>query len=243
MTSDQVEALAAAFWECAGYEEAFPRSLERAILLTKPVSITRLPRLCPRAIADWLRRRVMFPLAPADRWLNGCLICYRGTGFIFIEESLPAEDTRMIVAHEFGHFLAEYEWPRERVVRRLGPSVLPILDGDRAPAPAEWLGAALAGVPLGVHVHYLERAPGGTYPKETALVERTADRLALELIAPWQAVWAELRARGPLGNDPGRWPEVLQDRFGLPASWAVAYARRLRDRARRRRTFSDRWGL
>jgi hypothetical protein len=244
MTSKWIESLAADFWEEVGEEEPFPRSLEHVILMTKPVSITKLSRLCLEGVRDWLlRRRVPPPLETPDRWLNGCLIAYRGMGFIFVEGSLPAEDLRMAIAHEFAHFLAEYELPRERVVRRLGPSVLSILDGDREPTPEEGLGAALAGVELGMHVHYMERAGSGAYPLPTSAVERTANALALELLAPARAVLAELHRDPKMANNAARWPEILQGHFGLPESWARAYARRLAEQTQRQRTFSEILGL
>jgi len=237
--NDGIERLAAEFWEDVGYEEPFPRSLEKAISMTKPVCVTRLPRLCPPAVVHWFeRRRVVFPLATLDRWLNGCLVVYRSMGFIFVEGSLSADLVRMIIAHEFAHYLAEYDRPRRRIVRRLGPSVLPILDGDREATPGENFGAILAGVELGAHVHYMERTPEATYPEPTGTVERTANDLALELIAPWRVVLGAVKANGQ-EEDPSRWHTILQERFGLPESWAVPYARRLMARAKRRRSFSD----
>ena len=244
MTSKWIETLAADFWDEAGAEEPFPRSLEGVIVVTKPVLITKLSRLCLVAVRDWLRRRrFSLPVATPDRWLHGCLVAYRGTGFIFVEGGLDADEMRATVAHEFAHFLAEYDGPRQRVVRRLGASVLPVLDGDRQARPAEGLGAALAGVELGVHVHYLERLGRGACPPLAGAVERTANAPALELLAPRRVALADLHADPALAADLARWPEVLQRRFGLPESWARPYARRLAADARRRRTFSERLGL
>jgi hypothetical protein len=239
-----IETLAADFWEEVGSEEPFPRSLERVIPVTKPVSITKLPRLCLLAVGDWLRRhQFALPVNVADRWLQGCLVAYRGMGFLFIEGGLDADETRVTVAHEFAHFLAEYEWPRQRVVRRLGPSVLPILDGDREATQSEGLAAALAGVGLGVHVHYLERLGGGTCPPPTSAVERTANALALELVAPRRVALAELYADPSLTADPTRWHGRLREQFGLPESWARSYAHWLAAEVRHRRTFSETLGL
>ena len=145
----------------------------------------------------------------------------------------------MIVAHEFGHYLAEYDGPRERARRRLGPTVLAVFDGERPPTDQQKLEAALAGVELGVHVHYMERKPDSTFPECVGQVERTANELAFELVAPWRAVFAALQAQGPVPTDAACWVEVLRRRFGLPASWAQPYAERLSALCRKRRTFSD----
>ena len=240
MTSKYIEDLASDFWECVGSPEPFPRGLEHSIRCAKPVDIAHLPDLCPSAIGHWLRRHgYQFPLQTQERWLNGCLLVFRGMGFVFVEAGLDAAEARMIVAHEFGHCLAEYDGPRERARRRLGPHVLTIFDGERPPTDQQKFRAALAGVELGVHVHYMERKPDSTFPEYVGQVERTANELAFELIAPWRTVFAALQAQGPLPTDAGRWLEVLQRRFGLPASWAQPYAERLSALARKRRTFSE----
>jgi hypothetical protein len=244
MTTKWIETLAMDFWEEAGSEELFPRSLEGVIVVTKPVLILKLSGLRLLAVRDWLgRRRFTLPVETPDRWLHGCLVAYRGTGFIFVEGGLDAAEIRVTVAHEFAHFLAEYEWPRRRVGRRLGPSVWPVLDGDRQATGAEGLGAALAGVELGVHVHYLERLADGTCPPPAGAVERTANALALELLAPRRVALAEVQADAARAADPARWHEILQRRFGLPGNWARPYALRLEADARRRRTFSATLGL
>ena len=78
-------------------------------------------------------------------------------------------------SHEFGHFLADYEAPRERIRRRLGPGLLAVLDGKQNATPAEQLGATLAGVELGAHVHFMDRAPGGTYSEAVNLVRENGE--------------------------------------------------------------------
>ena len=145
MTSKYVENLVADFWECVGSEEPFPRGLEHSIRCAKPVDITYVPDLCPSAIQRWLRRHgYHFPLQTQERRLNGCLLVFRGMGFVYVEAGLDAAEARMIVAHEFGHYLAEYDGPRERARRRLGPTVLAVFDGEGPPTDQQKLEAALA---------------------------------------------------------------------------------------------------
>src|SRR5262249_39867807 len=147
---EQIEALAADFWDRAGRPAAYPCDLEAALTLAAPVSVQRLNGLCPLAVRRWLLRHgIRLPLQVEDRPLDGCLMAYRGWAVIFLAAGLEAADERVILAHELGHFLGDYDWPRRRAVSRLGPGVLPVLDGERPPTPAEDLAGVLAGVALG----------------------------------------------------------------------------------------------
>ena len=161
MRARSVERLAADFWDRVGYKEPFPRSLERAIMSVAPVFIVKVhrQRLDTGYIRGWLRDRdVSLPTPWKERCLNGCLVAHRGQAAIFLDGTLTAEEMRVVVAHEFGHYLAEYEWPRSRALRRLGSSILDVLDGDRAPIASERIAATLANVAIGVYVHYMDRS-------------------------------------------------------------------------------------
>jgi hypothetical protein len=242
MTAELVARLAADFWERVGTPASWPRDLERPILLTTPVFVVRLRDLCLARAREWFtRRRAALPLEAPERPLNGCLVAYRGRVGIFLDARLRPREERVILAHEFGHYLSAYEWPRDRAVRRLGPSVLAVLDGERRPTPAEELAGALTRVPLGVHAHYMDRTFD---PRRVAViegVERTANALACELLAPAQAVSAEVFQAG-LPADSAAWGRLLVDRFGFPVSWAGAYAGHLLRQGGRRR-FTDTLGL
>jgi len=85
----------------------------------------------------------------------------------------------------------------------------------------------------------MERTAQGSFAKATAAVERTANDLALELIAPRKAVLAELENNGALSE----WREILRTIFGLPDCWARPYAQQLMIWKQGRRSFSDRLGL
>src|SRR5262249_5225675 len=149
-----------------------------------------------------------------------------------------ADLERVILAHELGHFLADYEWPRRRVLRRLGPSVLPVLDGDRPPSGAEELAGVLARVPPGAPAPFMERGFAPQSPAATGRVERTASALACELLAPRRAVRDVGSSRG-LPDGPDSLVGLLRDEFGLPESWAAEYAIRLLRGRARGRTFTD----
>ena len=242
--SRRIEDLAAAYWERVGRDEPFPRRLERVIPLFDPVSLVALTRLAPSGVSAWLRRRgAGVPIAAPERPLDGCLFVYRDQVAIFVDAGLDPNTRGLIVAHEFAHYLAEYRAPRERVARRLDPSLLLICDGDRAAGPDERLGATLAGVALAAHVHFMERPSGRRLPAATRAVEARADALALELIAPRRIVLGCAQAEGIAPGDRALLRALLEGRFGVPGRWAAPYARRLAAGAARRRGFSESWGI
>jgi hypothetical protein len=243
MRAERLETLAAGFWERAGGPAAFPRDLARAIPLAVPVGLVRLEGLRPTAVRRWfLRAGLRLPLDVRDRPLDGCVVAYRGQAVIFTAAGLGAGEERVVLAHELGHFLADYERPRRQALDRLGPSVLPVLDGERPVTAAEDLAGVLAGVPLAAHAHYMERGFDPLRAWATDRVERTATELGSELVAPARDVVARGRARR-LPSEPGPWEGFLAEEFGLPESWAKLYAGRLLRRLGRQRTFTDLLGL
>jgi hypothetical protein len=243
MKAEHLEALAADFWARAGQPAGFPRDLERAIPLAVSVGIVRLDGLRPIRVHRWLLRHgLRLPLNVTDRPLDGCIVAYRGRGVIFLAAGLDAAQERVILAHELGHYLADYESPRRRALRRLGASVLPILDGQRQPSPGEDLAGVLAGLTLGAHVHYMDRGFDLARLAAVDRAERTASELACELLAPRRAVLA-LAEAGSLPNSPDPWRQLLREQFGLSADWSQLYAARLFRQSRGRRTFTDLLGL
>jgi hypothetical protein len=81
----------------------------------------------------------------------------------------------------------------------------------------------VADVPLGLHVHLMERGPRRQRRPEVAAAEREADCLAYELLAPAVEV---LRRTGPAQDEAGhaRVVTVLCEVFGLPEGSALDYA-------------------
>lgn len=202
------------FWERVGEEELFPRHLRRAIAVTLPVAVISLPRLSVGAMAEWLaKKRAGHVASTPDRPLRGCLIAQRGHAFLFVDGSIKEDEQRLTIAHETGHFLQHYDGPRRAALELLGPSIVPVLDGDRLPTPQERLRGALRSAPVGVYEHMLDRHDGEPDPL-TARLEVEADLIAFELLAPTFVV---LRSTKP-GPDCR---DALVDRFGLPG-WAAA---------------------
>jgi hypothetical protein len=215
-----VAELADAFWGAAGVREPFPRALRRPIARALQVVILTLPRLRFNDVLAWLQRhRIACPCSAADRSLHACLAAWAGWGYIFLDGTDPEDEQRLSLAHELAHFLRHYWQPRQVATRRLGEQVLEVLDGRRQPTRAERLHALLASVPVGFHLHLLDRDPEGGFPAGTVLAaEEEADRLAYELLAPADEVMSRL---GP--DQEQNLAEFLRTDFGLPAAHASRY--------------------
>ncbi|MCZ2342972.1 MAG: hypothetical protein LC104_14455 [Bacteroidales bacterium] len=243
MTPAEIERLASAFWDRVGGYPAPPRDLEPLIPLhLGAVFVTALPAVSRVIIRDWLNRRPGIPAPPGSddpRPAFGCVVAYRGLCAIFIDCTLSPALRRVIVAHELGHYLAEYEWPRQRLIRRLGPSVRPVLDGERPPSNHERWAAQLAGVTFGVHTHYLDREYNLIQDSQNYQSEALANAMALELLAPASEILME--APDPIATRTVQ--TLLVDRYGLPPDWARGYAGQITALAKRRVPASRRWGL
>ena len=226
MTALWVHETADHFWTGAGgAPDGFPRDLRPAITWALPVAVIELPGLRIAAVDAWLvAHAVEARISVPDRPLRACVLVHQGNGLLFVDGADAEDERRFSLAHEVAHYLVEYALPRERARERLGSGVLPVLDGRRAPSREERIGAILAGVPLGVRLHLMERTPDGHLPgSDVSAAERQADDLALELLAPIDVV----RARLPAGAPRADVEAVLRSGFGLPAAPAAAYARHL----------------
>jgi Zn-dependent peptidase ImmA (M78 family) len=209
-------ALARQFWQLAGREEPFPRTLRRSLTRALPLAVLTWPQLTLAQVCAWLQgNRVACPKFGADRRLRGCLFARAGKGFIFLDGSDPDEEQRFSLAHEVAHFLRDYWQPRQQAQELLGTSIVEVLDGQRAPTTAERWHALLAHSPLGWHVHLMQRE------EETptvALAERQADLLACELLAPAEIV----QQRSACSQE--ELTSVLVREFGLPVQPARLYS-------------------
>jgi len=234
------EELAERFWADAGGPPPYPRDLQAAIAYACPLGVVEIGGLSVAAVETWLAERCPrlrgagsvqhgCRLGVAERSLRACLVARAGEGLVFVDAADPPAERRFSLAHEIAHFLADYRRPRERAAARLGPAVLAVLDGLRPPTAVERIDAVLARVPLGIHVHLLERTADGLAARAAiARAERHADQLALELLAPRAAVASALAARAlPPAGSPARRAAVaalLVADFGLPPAIATAYA-------------------
>ncbi|WP_112426126.1 ImmA/IrrE family metallo-endopeptidase [Thermogemmatispora tikiterensis] len=221
---------AAAFWHSVACTPTYPCDLAAIAGRAYPVAIFSLTRLSVERVERWLQQRgIAYCSSCAERPLHGCLLAVRGHGLIFVDRSDPPEEQRYTLAHELAHFLHDYLQPRQHAIRLLGPSILPVLDGERPPTFEERLDAILASCKLGF---YLDLLPRTTEDMErvSALLraERGADRLALELLAPAERVLSQVDQQLQKGADPAERRRIarhlLMATYGLPPAIAQGYA-------------------
>ncbi|MBX6721639.1 MAG: ImmA/IrrE family metallo-endopeptidase [Dactylosporangium sp.] len=216
-----VTELADVFWSMAGGPEEPARDLRGPIANALPVTVVMLPRLRVTTVDAWLQHHGIYCTVDVqDRPLRACLVARNGHGVVILEGTDPPDEQRFSLAHELAHFLRHYWQPRTDIAGRLGPSVLEVLDGDRAPVPDERVFALLARVRLGFFTHFMARA-GETRPIDAA--EREANLLAYELLAPSAAVMGTV-ATVPPAERRGVIVELLTTMYGLPATVARRYA-------------------
>jgi hypothetical protein len=237
MTPLWVSEAAAGFWAEAGGEEPFPRELRRPIARALPLALVLLPRMRVSAVDAWLRRQgVPCDVGVRDRWLRACLVARSGHGIVFVDGTDAADEQRYSLAHELAHFLRDYWLPRRRASQRLGPSVLEVFDGLRPPRPHERIDALLARVPIGFHVHLMERGADGCADEAIEVAEEDADRLAFELLAPAGRLGEGEMSAAALASE-------LTASYGLPEAAAGRYAALLARPTRREDSFVRRLGL
>jgi hypothetical protein len=215
------------FWQSARSIEPFPRRLEAPVLWALPLAIVKLPRLWISDVNSWLASRKL-PVSNGNdsRDLHACLVAGGGKGYVLLNGSDEEDDLAYSLAHEASHFMLDYWQPRVRAIAKLGPTIIPVLDGTRRATPVERGQALLADVRLGIKLHLLRRGDFGIFGlQDIEGPEERADRLALELLAPEAAVRKSIhRTFRPLKPSPGQVCTLLQQEFGLPAAVAVAYS-------------------
>ena len=214
--------LARVFWARARRTEPFPRTLRWSSCRAFRFSVFLLPELNLRAAMEWLKKcGIVCEVQGQDRLLKACLVARWGHGIAILDGDQGDDELRFSLAHEIAHFLKDYWILRQQICKRLGPAALEVLDGERSPTTDERFHALLRGVPLGFHVHLMERGQDGTVTSaSTGEAEDNADRLAYELLAPADHVFAD---GTPTSNRA--LIEKLRVFYGLPGLQAARYAR------------------
>jgi Zn-dependent peptidase ImmA (M78 family) len=213
----------ARFWADLEPSTRYPRQLELPLVLNLPVAIIEIHDLQISTLRDWLGKRRIDVLADVtDRRVRACLVAYSGAGLMFVEADDTEAERRVSLAHEAGHFICDYLFAREALAKH-DPGLLDVLDGRRESTEVERIDASLAGLPLGVHTHLLERRPSGAMvTADVAAAEERAEVVAWELLAPRDEVLSRAD-----GRDRHAVIQVLETDFGLPSGTAAAYARYL----------------
>jgi len=212
------------FWKSVGEQETFPRTLERSISLALPVALVKLPRLDLRAIENWLlRRNVQYLFDCENRTVRGCLVAFGGKGIVFVDGTDSLNELRFTVAHETAHFLIDYWQPRNKSSIKYGSSILEVFDGLREPSVDERVYSIINGTPIGLFTDLMERKSQNEL-NETWQVENKADKVALTLLAPPEAVYkmADFSSKS-FAERKQEIVSVLISTFGLTEYVAASY--------------------
>lgn len=207
-------------------ERVFPRDLRTASQEALFLTVKGIAGLSLTSAFAWLSQNgLMTPPLTVERRVHGLLYTAADAPVLFYDSNDTEAEVRFTLAHELAHYLRDYWKPRQQLAHSIGVAALDVLDGKRAPSSDERLGAVLAGLPLDVHVHLLDRDWAGhpVHPDD-ADAEARADRLAYELLAPVE----ELAAAGLASASLRDMTETLVAAYGLPRPQASAYARLLR---------------
>lgn len=223
-----IENTAQEFWALAGGVPSYPCDIQTAITFTLPLEVYDVPMLHVCDVNAWAQRvHIAHAIRGRNRRLHGCLLAYYGKGTIFYDIQDPLDEQRVTLAHELAHFLLDYQAPRQRAVTILGPTILPVLDGERLPTQTERLHAILSTVHLGTMSHVMER-PGDGLPSHLVLdIEDRANRLALELLASAQSLQALMHQPTTPRGFQARLTFLTQHLItihGLPERSASSYA-------------------
>jgi Zn-dependent peptidase ImmA (M78 family) len=220
------------FWKRAGGNGAFPCDISGAVNLVLPIDIVSLSELSVIKIQNWLiARKVFLDLEIDDRLLHGFIIISKGSGFIFVNGTDTEEERRYTIAHEVSHFLLDYKLPRELAVKKLGESILEVLDGYREPTLEERIDGTLTSVTIKPYTHLLEKTGDGTFDSMNIQnSENNADALALELLAPSTNVIKDTnpaRAKISFYDFKNKCYLILRSKYLIPDSIAETYSSKL----------------
>lgn len=212
----------------------FPRELAQIAPLTMPVSIIVRGGLTTADVSQTLGTatgRTYERLK--QRRLRGCLVAHRGFGMIFLDEDDPRL-MRFAFAHELAHFAGHYLTRRELAIARLGPGIVEVLDGVRAPTAQERLAGILIGCRLGAFTDVLERDEGIPLNAAAEIMEYEADEAAFLALAPIGVVIASTLHRDAQVSRAAV-TACLIEVFGLSAGDADRHAPRIVNAAGRSR--------
>lgn len=234
------------FWQRCGEFEPFPRNLERSLALALPVALVKLPRLRLNDIEQWLQRRnVNFRFECESRVVRGCLVAFRGQGMIFVDGADPDDERRFTLAHEIGHFLRDYWLPRRAAIEKYGDQIADVIDGIRPPSVSERVYALLASTHIKVHTDLMERDQRlDDLSGDLWHIEGQADKIALELLAPSDAVLTIADVSGnTYSQREAELTRLLQVEFGLPDAIARSYGDSLLAKIGKGRSWLETMGL
>jgi Zn-dependent peptidase ImmA (M78 family) len=219
------------FWKQAGIIPKYPLAptlLEQAICLLLPINIVRLNKLSSFKVVSWLADRNYEIQMQEDCPLCGLLFINRCQGIIFINGSHPLDEQSYTLAHELGHYLLEFEYPRKKAGLLFDNKIDDIFSGTRKPTIEDELSGIIKRVSVSPYIHFLEEGNVSAESRSQVwAAENKADAMAFELLAPFQTVCAQLKSEsGPytFSRIKKELLTILAKNFGLPSSVRQQYA-------------------
>jgi hypothetical protein len=223
-----VENTALEFWERVGATPGYPCDIGRWLIRSQlPIAIKLMPLLDIEKVNAWAYKHdTSYAFREKNRRLRGCILPGK-VSTIFVDASDSLYEQRFTIAHEGGHFLLDYQLPRDKAITTLGENIIEVFDGKRQPTLEERLHGILADVRVSVTPHLMERPEEGLPMGSILDAEDRADRLALELLAPALVLQKEMHSDVAPKKFHARLAflgERLYTFYGLPRSIAVFYA-------------------
>ncbi len=223
----RVEGMAEEFWSLTGIVPSYPCDIEYAAMAAFSLPTVRIAGLDIAKARDWAAEHAIpFHFPARNRSLHGYLLANARAGAILLETTDTLDEQRYTIAHECAHFILECWYPRRRAEEAFGEGIIAVLEGRRLPTLDERLEALLNDLPLRLIGHLMERPLAGPPSMAVLDAEDSADRLALELLAPFGRLVEQMR-------QPTAPPEyrhrcdylsgMLREIYGLPAEIAMAY--------------------
>lgn len=212
----------------AGIKNSIPYDISGAVSLVMPIDIISLSELSLSKIQQWLNdREILFTTEVDNRLLHGFIIIFKGNGFLFVNGTDSEEDRRFTIAHEVSHFILDYQLKRNRAIKKIGIEILEVLDGYRQPTIDEQIDGVLLSVDVTPFTHMVEKDGDGSFESlKNFNAENNADTLALELLAPSQAVIKEIKSKGKLNYSLFKEDcyNLLVEKYKLPENISEQYS-------------------
>ncbi|MBE3116809.1 hypothetical protein IMZ68_06345 [Candidatus Bathyarchaeota archaeon] len=134
-----------------------------------------------------------------------------------------SSELRFTVAHENAHFLIDYWQPRNKASVKYGAPILEVFDGLREPSIDERVYSIFNGTSIGPYTDLMERKLLGENIN-TWHAENRADKVALALLAPPDAVFREIDISSrSFMERREEIVSVLKTLFSLPDYVALSY--------------------
>lgn len=219
------------FWRRAGGWPTPPVDIGYAATCALEVGVRQVPGLTTGSAVHHLRH---LGVTSADRMdgreLHGCIAVGPSGGLILVETCDDDSQQRFTVAHEASHYILEVHRHHRRAAQRVGNDYVGALYGLREATSTERIDAWLNNVRSSSITHFMDRGPNSGYGCGNTLeAECSADRLALEILAPRSEMARAVldRRKLPFRDMDDAVRRFAEERFGLPGEVAGPYASRV----------------